>query len=264
MPRAETRNPELRAPGFVVDLGQPTFCHPRSRPSGSSCLRRACRKYHKRRGTGSHCLLAAETPRKEDRAMLALCYPPRMLPKSSAQLDREIAEALANASEGFKIGDVVQFRWEPNTGGVIRRLASNGEASVMTPRGERSIPTDALRHVHKAHVSRVRRAVESRSQHAVRAHAKKKTTRHSAPKFEKFDERHGDDWFPLWKFREMVVDGRVFNEDGSGKYGKLDGGQRRVSNVKVDLSSFGNKPEFDRRIPTWARSVVWSTSRRNT
>lgn len=85
----------------------------------------------------------------------------------------------------------------------------------------------------------------------------KKTTRRGAPKFEKFDERHGDDWFPLWKFREMVVDGRIFDEDGSGRYGKLDGEQRMVSNVKVDLSSFGNYREFDRRVPSWAKSVVW-------
>lgn len=95
--------------------------------------------------------------------------------KSPAQLDREIAQALTKAPEGFKIGDVVQFRSEPGTGGVIRSLAS-GEASVMTPRGARSIPTHALSHVPKAHVDRVRRASESS------AHATMKTDGTSSTK----------------------------------------------------------------------------------
>lgn len=181
--------------------------------------------------------------------------------KSAAQLEREIAEALAKPLEGFKIGDVVQFRWEPDTGGVIRSLTSDGSATVMTPRGERALPTTALSHMHKAHVERMRRSVEA--SRAAKSHATKKTPRRGAPKFTKFDERHDIDWFPLWKFREMVVDGRIFDEDGSGKYGKLSNGQRMVSNVKVDLSRFATSQSFDRRVPSWATGVVWSFSRRN-
>jgi len=94
------------------------------------------------------------------------------------------------------------------------------------------------------------------------SHATKKTSRRGAPKFEKFDERSGDDWFPLWKFREMIVDGRIFDEDGTGKYGKLAEGQKVVSNVKVDLSRFATSQSFDRNVPPWATSVVWSSARR--
>ena len=91
----------------------------------------------------------------------------------------------------------------------------------------------------------------------VRTHA----TRRSAPTFTKFDERRGDEWFPLWKFREMIVDGRVFDEDGSGHYGKLNGSQRLASNWKVDLSRFATKESFDRQVPTWAKGVVWRSRR---
>jgi hypothetical protein len=89
------------------------------------------------------------------------------------------------------------------------------------------------------------------------AHSTKKVTRRSAPKFEKLDEHRGDDWFPLWKFREMIVDGRIFDEDGSGKYGKLVGGQRMASDAKVDLSRFATSESFDRHVPSWATGVVW-------
>ena len=90
-----------------------------------------------------------------------------------------------------------------------------------------------------------------------KSHATKKARRRGAPKFEKFDEQSGDDWFPLWKFREMIVDGRIFDEDGSGKYGKLDGSRRMVSDVKVDLSRFATSESFDRHVPSWAKGVVW-------
>ena len=83
--------------------------------------------------------------------------------KSVAQLDREIAEAIARPTNGVKIGDAVQFRWEPGTGGVIRRFESDAAgrswAWVATPRGERKVPADALVRVRKEHELRVRRAV---------------------------------------------------------------------------------------------------------
>jgi hypothetical protein len=65
--------------------------------------------------------------------------------------------------DGFKIGDAVQLRWEPGTGGVIRRLAMDDAegrncAWIATPRGERKVPTDAIRIVRKEHEDRVRRA----------------------------------------------------------------------------------------------------------
>jgi hypothetical protein len=90
--------------------------------------------------------------------------------KSPAQLDREIAAALAKSKqrsrgpEDFKVGDVVQFRWEPDTAGVIRRFDPKVEGqiwvAVATPRGERKIPTDALALVHEKHEDRVRRSVK--------------------------------------------------------------------------------------------------------
>lgn len=101
------------------------------------------------------------------------------------------------------------------------------------------------------------RSAELAGKEVSRSHATKKAARRGAPKFERFDEQRGDDWFPLWKFREMVVDGRIFDEDGSGKYGKLDSGKRMVSDVKVDLSRFATSESFDRRVPAWARGVVW-------
>lgn len=59
----------------------------------------------------------------------------------------------------LEIGDAVQFRWEPGTGGVIRRLA--GElALVATSRGDRRVPIDALVRVRKDHEARVRRSAE--------------------------------------------------------------------------------------------------------
>lgn len=83
--------------------------------------------------------------------------------KSSAQLQREIDEALARAPERLKAGDVVQLRWEPGTGGIVRRVDSAGVASVSTPHGDRSVPSDALVRVRKEHEDRVRRSVGSRS-----------------------------------------------------------------------------------------------------
>lgn len=88
--------------------------------------------------------------------------------KSAAQLQREIDEALRNVSS-FKIGDAVQFRSEPGTGGVIRRFESNGWARVATPRGESTVPTYALVLVREEHEPRVRRSVSGKS------HATKKT-----------------------------------------------------------------------------------------
>jgi hypothetical protein len=83
--------------------------------------------------------------------------------KSPSQLDREIAESLSGASTlkpDLKIGDVVQFRSEPGTGGVIRRFDDDRSwARVATPRGERKVPADALVLVRKEHELRVRRAV---------------------------------------------------------------------------------------------------------
>lgn len=81
--------------------------------------------------------------------------------KLPAQLQREIDEVLANASS-FKIGDAVQFRSEPGTGGIIRRFEPNGWARVATPRGARTVPTYALVLVRKEHEPRVRRSVENR------------------------------------------------------------------------------------------------------
>lgn len=94
--------------------------------------------------------------------------------KSPTQLDREIAEALAG---GFKVGDIVQLRWEPGTGGVIRALKTDGSAAVSTTHGERSVPTDALVHVRKEHVERVRRSMPS-SAHATKT-VKKTVRAHS-------------------------------------------------------------------------------------
>lgn len=75
----------------------------------------------------------------------------------------EAARMRAHATAGgLKIGDAVQFRWEPGTGGVIRRFEQD-EAIVATPRGERRVPADALAHVREEHVARVRRSVEPRS-----------------------------------------------------------------------------------------------------
>jgi hypothetical protein len=69
------------------------------------------------------------------------------------------------------------------------------------------------------------------------------------------------EWFPLWKFREMIVDGRVFDEDGSGHYGKLVDGRRMASNVPVDLARFATSESFNRAVPTWATGVVWKSKR---
>jgi hypothetical protein len=82
--------------------------------------------------------------------------------KTARQLDREIAEALAGGD--LKIGDAVQLRWEPGTGGVIRRFEpemAEGRrwAQVATPRGDRRVPVDALQRVRKEHELRVRRSV---------------------------------------------------------------------------------------------------------
>ena len=74
----------------------------------------------------------------------------------------------ASKGEGFKIGDAVQFRWEPGTGGVIRRFEPDGSAGVATPRGERTIPVDALVLVRKEHEERVRRAVHTAGHARVR------------------------------------------------------------------------------------------------
>lgn len=80
---------------------------------------------------------------------------------------REVRERLRTSDRAhstigapLKIGDAVQLRWEPETGGVIRRLVLD-EAWVATPRGERVVPVDALRRVRKEHESRVRRSAGS-------------------------------------------------------------------------------------------------------
>jgi hypothetical protein len=89
------------------------------------------------------------------------------LKKKVDQLDRDIAKVL---SSDFKVGDAVQLRWEPGTGGVIRRLDPNG-AVVATSRGERKVPTSALRRVRREHEPRVRRSVPA---HATKRVAKTK------------------------------------------------------------------------------------------
>jgi hypothetical protein len=66
------------------------------------------------------------------------------------------------ADGGLKVGDAVQLRWEPGTGGVIRRFEQD-EAIVATPRGDRRVPADALSRVKKEYVERVRRSVAPRS-----------------------------------------------------------------------------------------------------
>ena len=93
--------------------------------------------------------------------------------KSRAQLDREIADALAHRGDdpALKIGDAVQLRWEPGTGGVIRRFESEGGqhwAQVATSRGARKVPIDALVRVRKEHESRVRRAATAPRHHSTR------------------------------------------------------------------------------------------------
>jgi hypothetical protein len=95
--------------------------------------------------------------------------------KSPSQLDREIAEVLSGASTpkpDLKIGDVVQFLSEPGTGGVIRRFEPEAEgrswAQVATPRGDRRVPTDAIRRVRKEHELRVRRSVRAEPSHATK------------------------------------------------------------------------------------------------
>ena len=59
----------------------------------------------------------------------------------------------------------------------------------------------------------------------------------------------------------MIVDGRVFDEDGSGHYGKLVDGKRMVSNAPVDLARFATSESFNRAVPTWATGVVWKSKR---
>lgn len=44
----------------------------------------------------------------------------------------------------LRAGDRVQFRWEPGTGGVIKKITA-GEALVATPRGDRRILVSDLR-----------------------------------------------------------------------------------------------------------------------
>lgn len=112
--------------------------------------------------------------------------------KSPAQLQREIDEALSQSATSssvrlgggtarshstiksdapatwLKVDDVVQFRSEPGTGGVIRRFdADDGHwAWVATPRGERRVPIEALRRVRKEHEARVRRSVGTQRGHS--------------------------------------------------------------------------------------------------
>lgn len=95
--------------------------------------------------------------------------------KSPSQLDREIAEALSGAgtpNSDLKIDDVVQLRWEPGTGGVIRRFESDADgrrwARVATARGDRKVPTDALVLVRKKHELRVRGTVRAEPSHATK------------------------------------------------------------------------------------------------
>lgn len=68
-------------------------------------------------------------------------------------------------SSRLQVDDVVQFRFEPGTGGVIQRFESRaGEpralALVATTKGPRLIPTDALRKIHPNHEARVRSATK--------------------------------------------------------------------------------------------------------
>jgi hypothetical protein len=90
--------------------------------------------------------------------------------KSPAQLDREIRESLAGRSHAVgnpydvEIDDAVQFLWEPQTGGVVRRLLPDRDegrqwVEVATSRGPRKVPIDALRRVRKEHEARVRASV---------------------------------------------------------------------------------------------------------
>lgn len=82
------------------------------------------------------------------------------------------AAGMSPPYERFQIGDAVQFRSEPGTGGVIIRFESEPSegrswARVATSRGERRVPTDSIRRVRKEHEERVRRAVEGKTAHAV-------------------------------------------------------------------------------------------------
>lgn len=59
----------------------------------------------------------------------------------------------------IQVGDAVQFRFEPGTGGVVQQI--DGETALVdTPRGEREVPTDALRKVRPEHEARVRKSVQ--------------------------------------------------------------------------------------------------------
>lgn len=96
------------------------------------------------------------------------------------QIARERAAAgMSPPYERFQIGDAVQFRWEPGTGGVIVRFESEPSegrswARVATPHGERQVPTDAIRKVRKEHEARVRRSVETTAtSHATKSNAPK-------------------------------------------------------------------------------------------
>jgi hypothetical protein len=83
-------------------------------------------------------------------------------------------------------------------------------------------------------------------------------------KFVPYKEHADSLWVPLTKFREMVVDGKVTSDpaDGYGRYGKLDGGRKMVSNVNVETWRVGAEPGDDRGIPTWANYVAWYWKRK--
>ncbi len=201
--------------------------------------------------------------------------------KSPAQLDREIAEALAAQSGSAKFPVSHAKRASPRSAWPsVVGSHDLGTADVRTEQGAYWIVTKPTGYrvdykpwgpsndVELGTFPSRKRAREKIAEHAlsvgatVRHHATKKAPRRGAPKFQKFSESHKDDWFPLWKFREMIVDGRIFDEDGSGRYGKLDDrGQKVVSNVKVDLGRFATPHSFDRHVPSWATGVVWSSSR---
>lgn len=115
------------------------------------------------------------------------------------------AHATMKTAGDFKVGDAVQFRWEPGTGGVIRRLDADA-AWVATPCGERKVPADALRRVRKEHEERVRRAAGA-------AHAKRK----------KLDPREAKQLRKSEKYlvkHSATVDGYFTNEKAAAKFAR--------------------------------------------
>ena len=146
--------------------------------------------------------------------------------KSPAQLEREIKEVLARrGDDALKIGDAVQFRWEPGTGGVIRRFESDGGQSwarVATSRGERKVPADALTRVRKEHESRVRRSVESMRHHSTRAVSegpRYTLTADQLAALRTFAKANGRSWKS--KLNHAWSTGRYNDYSGTDEYGLL-------------------------------------------